>query len=86
MTDLFLRFDDQQHMMTMFTELGLTYTDENDVEHVAQGGHDYAPWEVGEIPNRSGWHVNMRILNTNFDMTALEPYLVFPNQPVCVWA
>jgi hypothetical protein len=86
MTDLFLRFDTQQDMMTTFRELGLTYTDDDDTEHVAQGGHQYALWEVGHIPGREGWHVNIRVIDPNLDVSSLEPYQVFPANPVCVWA
>ena len=85
MTDLFLRFDTQQDMMTTFRGLGLTYTDD-DIEHVAQGGHQYALWEVGHIPGREGWHVNIRIIDPNFDVSSLEPYQVFPANPFCVWS
>jgi hypothetical protein len=86
MTDLYLRFDNQQDMMTTFRELNLTYTDDDDIEHVAQGGHQYALWEVGNIPGREGWHVNIRIIDPNFDVSSLEPYQVFPANPFCVWS
>jgi hypothetical protein len=86
MIDLLLRFNSQQDMMITFRELSLTYTDDDGIEYVAQGGHQYALWEVGHIPGREGWHVNIRIIDPNFDVSSLEPYQVFPANPVCVWA
>jgi hypothetical protein len=86
MIDLFLRFNDQSHMLEIMPSMNLTYTDDDDIEHVAQGGHQYALWEVGNIPGRDGWHVNIRVIDPNFVVSSLEPYRVFPANPVCVWA
>jgi hypothetical protein len=56
------------------------------VEHVSQGSHQYALWEVGEIIGVDGWHINLRIIDVNFDVSGLEAYVVEPQNPVCVWA
>lgn len=86
MIDLFLRFDSQEQMLEIMTSMNLTYKDEEQNTRVSTGGHEYALWEVGEIPHKDGYHVNMRVIDPTFDTTPLEPYQVFPQQPVCVWA
>ena len=45
MTDLYLKFTDQSEMLTVLQPLGMTYTDEEGIVHVSQGGHKYAAWE-----------------------------------------
>jgi hypothetical protein len=86
MIDLFLRFDDVDMMLTALRPHAMTYTDDDDQEHVSAGGHDYALYVLGEIPGRSGHHVNLRIISTTFDHSFLEPYSVNPAQPYCRWA
>ncbi len=48
--------------------------------------HQYALCEVGEIPGREGWHLNIRVIDEAFDMTWAAPFLVHPQQPKVVWA
>jgi hypothetical protein len=86
MKDLYLKFTDQPTALEVLRPLGMTYTDDDEVEHVSQGGHQYALWEVGEIIGVDGWHINLRIIDVNFDVSGLEAYVVEPQNPVCVWA
>jgi hypothetical protein len=92
MIDLYLRFDTQQDALAALRLLGITRIiepqDEADepVEHISQGSHQYALWEVGEIPGIDGYHINIRIVDPNFDISSLEPYRVYPKNPVCIWA
>jgi hypothetical protein len=89
MIDLFLRFDSQQDALDTLRPLGMTYTDkeaDEPSEIISQGSHQYALWEVGEIPGRDGYHINIRVIDPEFDITLLEPYRVYPRNPVCVWA
>jgi hypothetical protein len=81
--DYYLRFQDQQQTLEVMQSF--TYTDGDGV-HLSQGGHDYALWEVGEIPAVEGWHINLRVINPELDVSALEPYMVTPRNPKCVWA
>jgi hypothetical protein len=82
MTDLYLKFTDQPEALSVMADF--TYTDD-DGTHFSQGGHQFALWEVGEINGVDGWHVNLRIIDDTLDVSALEPYTVYPNNPVCVW-
>jgi hypothetical protein len=81
MTDIFLRFNDYDHMIIILKTLDMII---DDIPN--QGSHQYALWEVGHIPGREGWHVNIRIIDPSFDVSSLEPYQVFPANPFCVWS
>jgi hypothetical protein len=84
--DHYLRFPDQPAALAAFAALGMTYTDDEQVEHASQGSHQYALHEVGEIPGKDGWHVNLRVIDEAFDVSSLEAFCVFPTHAVCVWA
>ena len=97
MIDLYLRFADQAEMLSVLEPLGMTTTDDEGVVKVSQGGHQYALWEVGEIPAMNTvdpvtgdvsvpWHLNVRQIDMELDLSALEPFRVYPPYPVCVWA
>lgn len=86
MIDLYLRFADQAEMLSVLEPLGMTYTDEEGVVKVSQGGHQYALWEVGTIEGRDGWHLNVRQIDMEMDLSSLDNYCVYPPYPVCVWA
>lgn len=86
MNDLYLKFPDPTTMLDALRPLGMTTTDEDGIERLTQGGHQFALSEVGTIPGRGGWHLNMRVIDPDFDVSALEPWRVYPVAPVCVWA
>jgi hypothetical protein len=88
MTDHYLKFPDQATMLSALRPLGMTYMSEGDepVEMVSQGGHQYAAHEVGEISGVEGWHLNLRVVDPEFDVSALDEYAVQPRNPKCVWA
>lgn len=84
MNDLFLKFTDRSKALLIMQ--AFAYTDEEGLPHLVQGNHQWALWEVGEIPGTDGWHVNLRIIDPNLDIGALEPYRVYPSTPTCTWA
>lgn len=86
MTDLYLRFTNRDAMLDTLRPLGMTYTDDEQVERASQGSHRYALWEVGEIHGIDGWHVNLRVIDPEFDVSSLEPFTVHPTSPLYVWA
>lgn len=86
MTDLYLRFDTPVAMLEALHPLGMTYMADEGEEHVIQGSHQFALWEIGEIPGVEGWHVNLRVIDPEFDVSSLEPFVVHPTSPRCVWA
>lgn len=92
MKDLFLIFPSAQVMRSVLRSTGLTYfTDPNEeggepIEYVSTASLQYSLWEVGEITGSDGWHVNLRIIDTEFDVSFLEPYRAFPSTPYCTWA
>ena len=91
MTDHYFRFTDQAIMLSALRPLGMTYTTEateesEPVEMVSQGGHQYATWTVGEIEGVEGFHLNVRVVDPEFDVSSLAEFEVFPRNLRCVWA
>ena len=85
MTDHYFRFPDQATMLSALRPLGMTYTTD-DVEMVSQGGHQYATWTVGEIEGIEGFHLNVRVVDPEFDVSSLAEFEVIPTNPRCIWA
>jgi hypothetical protein len=86
MIDLYYKFPDHPTTLLALSANGMTYTDDEGIEHPSQGGHDFALWEVGTIEGIEGWHINVRLINVEFDVSGLEQYKVEPQKPVCIWA
>jgi hypothetical protein len=86
MIDYYCKFIDENQMLEVLTANAMTYTDHEGNNIVNQGGHQYAAWVVGTINGYDGYHYNLRLVDLNFDVTSLEPYLVNPQNPACVWA
>lgn len=84
MTDLYLKFTDQSEALSVMQSF--THTDEDGNIFLGQGGHKWALWVVDQIPQTDGYHVNLRVIDPELDVLALEPYTVTPKNPVCVWA
>lgn len=85
MIDCYYRFNDTHLMYEMLLNLGLVAINDAN-EYIVIPSHQYALCDVGEIPGKEGYHINLRILDPNFDTSSLIPYQVFPTNPVCVWA
>jgi hypothetical protein len=86
MIDIYIKFPDQPTALEVLRPLGMTYTTEEETEQISQGGHQWAMWEVGEINGVEGWHINLRVIDPELDVSSLEPYVVTPRNPRCVWA
>lgn len=85
-SDHFLKFPTESDMLDALRPLGMTYTDDEGTEHAIQGSHQFALWVLGEIPGIEGWHVNLRVVDPEFDVSSLEVFCIHPQQPVCIWA
>jgi len=86
MTDFYLKFPTPAAMLKALQPLGMTYTDDVGNDHASQGSHQFALWEVEYIEGVEGYHVNLRIIDPNLDVSSLGEYVVWPSNPVCVWA
>ena len=78
-------------MLSALRPLGMTYMteateDTEAVEMVSQGGHQYATWTVGEIEGVEGFHLNVRVIDPEFDVSSLAEFEVIPTNPRCIWA
>jgi len=86
MKDFYYRFADEQEALAALEQNGMTYVNDDGEVVASQGGHDFALWSVGSIEGVSGWHVNVRLVNVDFDVSSLEQYVVTPQNPRVVWA
>jgi hypothetical protein len=86
MIDIYIKFPDQPTALEALRPLGMTYTTEEETEQISQGGHQYAMWEVGILDGIDAFHVNLRLIDQELDVSSLEPYAVTPRNPRCVWA
>jgi len=73
-------------MLAALIPIGMANIDQNNNTFIAQWSHQFAAHEVGSIPNKDGWHLNVRLIDQDFDLSTLEPYRIIPANPVCVWA
>ena len=81
----------------MYTDLMLRFPDEAAADALLYTGEgeermpNYQNIDVigvitdGEVP-LDGWHVNVRLVDGAEDGAALEPFRVYPANPVRVWA
>lgn len=86
MKDLYVRFENQAEMVQVCMGLGLMFQYADQPPRLCAGNHQFSICEVGDIPGRTGWHVNIRVQDPEWDYSLLEPYLVYPPQPFCVWS
>lgn len=85
MIDFYYRFLDQSEMFTLLEPLGMVSFSDDGVPQLIEGNHQYAAWQVGVIPSYDGWHLNVRQIDPEFDLSSLTDYQVFPHNPVCTW-
>ena len=93
MLDLYLRFKDEAECISVLEPLGMTYVNEDGIVCVSQGGHQYAEWTIGFLPSGTDekgetiymWCINIRQIDMDMDLSSLDPYLVNPKAPRCVW-
>lgn len=89
MIDLYLRFTYQAEATAVLQPLGMTYTDNDGVEQISQGNHQFALWQVGWLDDAAGapgWCINIRQIDMEMDLSSLTPYQVYPPNPQCVWS
>lgn len=94
MKDLYLRFADADEMHTQLIEAGFMVDED-------QGGlyhHDISLDVVGiitttigdtelvEYVTEPGYHVNLRVINDDLDLSKLHNFVVTPKTPARVWA
>lgn len=85
MTDFCLRFPDEQTSFASAQELGAVIETE-DGPRLARFTERYAIDVIGEIPDETGWHVNLRIIDGSPLPEELAPFVVTPANPYRVWA
>lgn len=100
MKDLYLRFADADEMCTQLIEVGFVVVEEQGSLYHPAISLDAVgvitltteienPGEENEIikyETLPGYHVNLRVMNDDFDLSPLEKFSVNPKTPVRVWA
>ena len=86
MLDLYYRFIDQSEMFTLLEPLRMVSYSDDGVPQLIEGNHQYAAWQVGEIAGYDGWHLNVRQIDPEFDLSTIQDYRVYPSSPSCIWA
>ena len=85
MTDYCLRFPDEATSFAAAQELGAVVETE-DGPRLLRFNDRWAIDVIGEIPNQTGWHVNLRIVDGSPLPEELAPFVVTPTNPYRVWA
>jgi len=100
MKDLYLRFADAAEMCTQLIELGFAVDEEQGclyhsaisldavgvitfTTEIENPGKEYGIIKYETLP---GYHVNLRVMNDELDLSPLEKFSVNPKTPVRVWA
>lgn len=47
--------------------------------------HEFMIDIIGIIPECEGYHINLRVIDNNFDISLFEPYIIEVNNPVRGW-
>lgn len=86
MNDLYLKAADALELYAYLDSAGVTVRGE-DGPHVSDG-HKYALDVIGEIPDKIGYHANLRVIDaSNFDAGMLANITIdAPSNPVRGWA
>lgn len=85
MIDLYLKAADALELYAYLESAGVTVRGENG--HGIADGHKYALDVIGEIPDKTGYHANLRVFDTAFDPATLAAITIdVPNNPARGWA
>jgi len=94
MRDLYLRFTDADEMRQKLTDFGFQLDEEQgglhhpdiciDVVGVISTTTDES--EDAEYITEPGFHVNIRVINNQLDLSSLSEFTVYPETPTRVWA
>lgn len=84
MTDLYLKAATEAAMNAVLIDAGLAYDDDG----VLTPASDVSLDVIGRIPEKTGWHVNVRTPSLTEEQEAeIEAlHIVPPEQPYRVWA
>jgi hypothetical protein len=86
MIDLYLKASSVMELYAYLELAGVTVRSEDG--HGTADGHKYALDVIGEIPDKVGYHANLRVIDaSNFDAGMLASITIdAPSNPVRGWA
>ncbi|QIM43928.1 hypothetical protein [Leclercia adecarboxylata] len=94
MKDLYLRFADADEMRTQLIEAGFVADEEQgglyhpdiSLDIVGIITTSIGDGESVEYVTEPGYHVNLRVINEELDLSHLNRFVVTPKTPARVWA
>lgn len=94
MKDLYLRFADADEMRTQLTEAGFVADEEQgglyhpdiSLDVVGIITTSIGDAESVEYVTEPGYHVNLRVINDDLDLSKLDGFVVSTKTPARVWA
>ncbi|MDY0921910.1 hypothetical protein [Leclercia sp. CFBP8987] len=94
MKDLYLRFADSDEMRKQLIEAGFLVDEEQgelyhpdiSLDVVAVITNSIGDAESVEYVTEPGYHVNLRVINDDLDLSELNGFVVTPKTPARVWA
>lgn len=94
MRDIYLRFTDADEMRLVLMDLGFQIEEKGGMQHpeicLDVVGVMFEPQnpdeENPELIELSGYHANVRVVNPQLDVSALDDFTIHPETPSRVWA
>ncbi|WP_336657580.1 hypothetical protein [Leclercia adecarboxylata] len=94
MRDLYLRFADAEEMHQQLTDFGFQADEDQGVIYHPEICLDVVGVistvtdedEAAVYAAEPGFHVNIRVINDQLDLTGLSEFAVYPKTPARVWA
>ena len=86
--DLYLKFPNKETAdSVLYTDEVPNYRNIDVIGFIYEGGQwDEEGNEIIAPTQVEGWHVNLRVVDPEFDVSSLEVFCIHPQQPVCIWA
>lgn len=86
MINIYLKFTDRNEAIVFFDNLNMVYNDSIENIKLIEIPFICDLIEVKEIFGIDGWHVNLKVDESSFDLLLFDPFRVYPKTPICVWA
>lgn len=89
MRDLYLKFKDKKEMQEVFTNFGFEIIDDSYYFYAVSVdiiGTIWVSIDEESFIELEGYHVNLRVLDEELDLSELNDYMVNPETPSRIWA
>lgn len=91
MKDLYLKFSSEQEFLSILEQNNLlseqpSEESQETVKYPIRFSHNHAMDIVGEISNKEGFHINLRVITDEFNIEPFLPYEVNVKSPIQIWS